>query len=217
MAWAEEHLQASPLWSSGWVAKYLMPAIKWLPIYLGPEDWEITTLDAEGNRVRPMPPPGREVYWWKLPREYWPFKDEMPWEKSQLGAWPASQVSMRDDPSIWPERRSWPPFGYLKVRMPGDPSVSGDQNPKGNQIAFMNMRGHMRYLSPDEMKVKTAITPLGPRYYFSNPNWEQYEYEWKEFQEVLKLLRRERFMKMMAKEIERNEKEGPRPSKDLFE
>jgi hypothetical protein len=42
---------------------------------------------------------------------------------------------------------------------------------KGNQIFAMDMHVHMRWISPDEMKVKTAITPFGPRYYFQANGW----------------------------------------------
>jgi hypothetical protein len=150
-----------------------------------------------------MPPPGLPVYWWKLPREYWPYKDEMPWEPKIPGAWPPSQITTVDDVS------SVPSFGYIKLKVPGEPDTSG------NQIAFVNMKMHMRHLSPDEMKVKTAITPLGPRYYLESAGWSQYEFEYKTFQDALKMRRKERFMEMLASEIVKT-RGKPKLSRDLF-
>jgi hypothetical protein len=128
-----------------------------------------------------------------------------------FGAWPASQVAMSDDlpPSIWPGPKRVPPFGYIKIKMAGQPDT------KGYQIPFVNMKMHMRYLSPDEMKVKTAITPLGLRYYLQSDNWTQYEYDYKEFKAAISAKRKERFMGMLSEEIIRT-KGKPKPSVDLF-
>src|ERR1700733_7285043 len=123
--------------------KYLTPVPKWLPIYAPLDDWEKTPLDSLGNRVAPQPPEGLPVYWWKLPRSTWPYRDEMPWEAKLFGAWPASQVLMAEDlsiPSVWPGPKRAPPFGYIKLKMPGTPDVSGYQGPKGSQIPFVNMK-----------------------------------------------------------------------------
>jgi hypothetical protein len=103
---------------------------------------------------------------------------------------------------------------FIKVKMPGTPDISGDQNPKG-QIPFVNMTIHMRWISPDEMKVKTAITPLGPRYYFQANGWDQYEYDYKEFRRAMRARRRARVMNMLADEIIRTKNEQ-KSSKDLF-
>jgi hypothetical protein len=216
MPWPSEYARVNG-WLNPWPMKYLTPVPKWLPLYAPIDDWEVTTLDSLGNRGGPLPPPGLPVYWWKLPREYWPYKDEMPWEAKVLGAWPASQVLMSEDlpPSIWPGGHRAPPFGFIKLKMPGDVSVSGDQAPKGNQIPFTHMKMHMRWISPDEMKVKTAITPMGPRYYFQSGGWNQYEFDYKTFQAALKARRRERLITMLVAEISRNGGK-PKPSKDLF-
>src|SRR5690242_11893993 len=92
-AWKPEHLLASPLWSSGWGPPYyFMPANKYIPIYSWPEAWQVTTLDPLGNRIAPLPPVGLPVDWWRLPREYSPYKDEMPYEPKNFGCWPASKI-----------------------------------------------------------------------------------------------------------------------------
>ena len=81
--------------------------------------------------------------------------------------------------SIWPGQPNVPPFGFIKIRMPGDVAVSGDQTPKGNQIPFVNMRMHMR---PDfgpihHLKILTRINALGEtKFYVIDKNWEQHEY-----------------------------------------
>jgi hypothetical protein len=216
MPWPSDY-RIDPTWLNPWPVKYLLPSFKWLPDYVSPDPWQVigppsTITDP---RSAPLPPPGLPVYWWLLPKETWPYRSEMPWEAKVSGAWPASQVTMAEEPSIWPGKYTTPPWGFIKIRMPGTPDISGDQSPKGNQIAFMNMKIHMRYLSPDEMKVKTAITPLGPRYYFQNKNWTQYEYDYQEFRAVLKELRQKRLREMIAKEVARTKGE-PRPTTDLF-
>ena len=205
-------------WLNPWPMKYLTPSTKWLPLYAPLDSWEVTILDEHGNRVAPKPPEGLPVYWWKLPRETWPYRNEMPWEAKAFGAWPASQVLMSEDlpPSIWPGGHRAPPFGFIKLKMPGTPDVSGYQGPKGNQIPFVNMKIHMRWISPDEMKVKTAITPLGPRYYFQSEGWSQYEFGFKTFQSALRMKRRRRVQQMLAQEIARTRGQ-PKPTKDLFE
>jgi hypothetical protein len=173
--------------------------------------------DDQGNRLAPLPPPGQPVYWWLLPKETWPYSEDMPWEEKILGAWPASQITMPEDlHNIWPgKQRSHPPFGFIKLKMPGTPDISGDQGPKGYQIPFVNMKMHMRWISPDEMKVKTAITPLGPRYYFQAKGWEQHESDYKEFRRAMRARRRARVQQMIAEEIVRTGGK-PKPTKDLF-
>jgi hypothetical protein len=221
MGWPSEYAREHG-WLNPWPTKYLTPANKWLPTYYPPEAWQIISsppaFDGSGNRVAPMPPPGEAAYWWLLPRETWPYRDEMPWEAKVFGAWPASQVLMSEDlpPSIWPGGHRTPPFGFIKVKMPGTPDISGDQAPKGFQIPFVNMKMHMRWLSPDEMKVKTAITPLGPRYYFQAKGWEQHVTDYKEFQSAMRARRRAKVMNMLADEIIRT-KGKPKPNApDLF-
>jgi len=196
---------------------YYTAANKWLPIHLGPQSWQVTTLDEHGNRIAAQPPPGEAVYWWLQPKETWPYRSEMPWEGKLFGAWPASKITMPEDLRyVWPgQRRPVPPWGYIKVKMPGTPDASGDQTPKGNQILFMNMKIHMRWISPDEMKVKTAITPMGPRYYAQSSGWSQHEYDYREFRTVLRMRRRGRVEQMLAPEIMRTRGQ-PKPHKDLF-
>ena len=127
---------------------YLMPAVKWVPLYWPNQAWEINSFppgfDENGNRLGPKPPDGAIIPWWKMPKDQWPI--EAPWEGKVFGAWPASKVTMSEDltPGIWPRGHHTPPFGFIKLRMPGTPDISGQQNPKGNQIAFMNMKIHMR-------------------------------------------------------------------------
>ena len=50
----------------------------------------------------------------------------------------------------------------------------GQQIPEGQQIAFQKIRIHMRELSPDQMGLKIANTPFGPRYYFQGAAWNKY-------------------------------------------
>jgi hypothetical protein len=215
LPWKPEDLLASQPWFNPWPIKYLMSTFKWLPLYAPNESWETISFppafDEFGNRQGPKPPDGEAVYWWKLPKETWPYRDEMPWEPKILGAWQASQITMADDlpPSIWPGKPNVPPFGFIKLKMPGESDISG------NQIAWIHMHIHARRISPDEMKVKTAITPLGPRYYLQSDNWKQYEYTYQQFRRAISARRRERFIGMVAEEIVRT-KGKPKPSKDLF-
>jgi hypothetical protein len=212
VAWPSEYARLNG-WLNPWPGKVLTPVPKWLPLYAPLDDWERTTLDSSGNRIAPLPPEGIPVYWWKLPREYWPYKNEMPWEDKIFGAWPASQVLMPEDlpPSIWPGGNRAPKFGFIKLKMDGE--LDGVYS--GHQIAFMDMHIHMRWISPDEMKVKTAITPMGPRYYFQAPGWEQHITDYKEFQIALRARRRGRIQQMLAREIARSGGR-PKPSRDLF-
>jgi hypothetical protein len=194
-----------------------MPANKYIPIYLGPDWWQVTTLDSFGNRIAPLPPEGLAVDWWRVPREFSPYKNEMPYEDKSFGAWPASKVTMPEDLRyIWPgQRRPVPPWGYIKVKMPGTPDVSGVQEPKGYQIPFNHMRMHMRWMSPDEMKVKVAITPRGPRYYFPGNDLDKDGLDYKQFQYALKMRRKRRLQQILAREIARSGG-SPKPSRDLF-
>jgi hypothetical protein len=121
-------------------------------------------------------------------------------------------------PSIWAGGHSAAPFGFIKIKMPGTPDISGDQTPKGNQIPFVNMRMHMR---PDigpihHMKIMTRINALGEtKFYMIDKNWEQYEYGYREYRAAMKTRKCERFMEMLAAEIVRT-KGQPRPSVDPF-
>jgi hypothetical protein len=121
---------------------YLMPASKWLPIYKGAEPWEVITFppafDELGRRLAPKPPEGTIIDWWKMPKDTWPL--EAPWEPKVFGCWPASKITMSEDlkPSIWPGPHRSPPFGFIKLKMPGEKDTTG------LQIPFTNFKIHMR-------------------------------------------------------------------------
>jgi hypothetical protein len=100
--------------------------------------------------------------------------------------------------------------------MPGDVTSSGNQLPKGNQIPLTHWRIHMRHLSPDEVRVMTAITPMGPRYYLQSPGWEQHEADCKEFKAVLRAKRRAKVEAMLAEIIASGMNGEPKPHVDLF-
>ena len=209
MSWPESY--SNPAYFNPWPIKYLMPAVKWFPLYWPNAEWEVVPFNG--------PPDGAIIPWWKMPKDQWPV--EAPWEPKWFGAWPASKVTMAEDlaPSVWPGQPNVPPFGFIKIKMPGAPDVSGDQTPKGNQIPFVNMRMHMR---PDfgpihHMKIMTRINALGEtKFYMIDKNWEQHEYLVREYRAALKARKRERVMAMIAEEIAKN---GGRtkPTKDLFE
>jgi hypothetical protein len=224
MAWDPQYLKSAGLPRfNPWPIKYLMPAEKWLPLFWPNEEWEVISFppafDEQGNRLAPKPPEGAIGPWWKmLPKDQWPV--EAPWEGKVFGAWPASQITMSEDlpPSIWPGGHRAPPFGFIKIKMPGDAAISGDQTPKGNQIPFNHMRIHMR---PDlgpihHMKILTRVDAFGEtKFYMIDKNWDQQEYNYREYRAALKARRQERFMQMLAAEIEKNN--GRRkPRVDLF-
>lgn len=153
-------------------------------------------------------------------KDQWPI--EAPWEPKWFGAWPASQVTMAEDlsiPSVWPGPKRAPPFGFIKIQMPGPSEINGVwNNPKGNQIPFSNMRIHMR---PDfgpihHMKMLTEVNALGEtKFYMIDKNWEKYEYDSQEYRKILKQRKKEKIMQMLAEEIARS-KGRPKPSRDLF-
>jgi hypothetical protein len=121
-------------------------------------------------------------------------------------------------PSIWPGGHRTPPFGYIKIKMPGTPDISGYQGPKGFQIPFNHMRIYMRpEIGPiHHMKVMTRINALGEtKFYMIDKNWEQHEYLVKEYRAALKARKRERVMAMIAEEIVRTNGER-KPTRDLF-
>jgi hypothetical protein len=124
-------------------------------------------------------------------------------------------------PSIWPGGHRAPPFGFIKLKMPGGPDISGDQNPKGNQIPFTNWRIHVR---PDlgpihHMKMLTQVNALGEtKFYMIDKNWNKYEYEAQQYRAALKARRQENFMELLAAEIANNarNKGKLKPRVDLF-
>jgi hypothetical protein len=220
MPWPESY--AADVRLNPWPIKYLMPAVKWFPLYWPNETWEVVSFppafDEFGSRLVPKPPDGAVGPWWKmLPKGQWPIT--APWSSKVFGAWPASQVTMSEDlpPSIWPGGHRTPPFGFIKIQMPGGLDISGDQSRKGNQIPFVNMKIYMRpELGPiHHMKIMTRNTPMGQRFYLIGRNWEQAEYEAQEYRKALKRMKKERFMQMFAEKIYRT-KGQPKPTTDLF-
>jgi hypothetical protein len=116
-----------------WPIKYLLPAVKWFPLYWPNDTWEIVpfpAIDEFGNRIALQPPDGAIIPWWKMDKSQWPIA--APWEPKIFGAWPASQISMPED------LQNVPPFGFIKLKVPGHRDTSS------NQIAFMNMKIHVR-------------------------------------------------------------------------
>jgi hypothetical protein len=111
-----------------------------------------------------------------------------------------------------------PPFGYIKIRMPGTPDVSGEQNPKENQIPFVNMKIHMRphwVTHHNRLKIMSRQTPMGQKFYLMDDNWEQHEYEARQFRAAIKARMRERIIEMIAAEVVKTRRQ-PQPTKDLF-
>jgi hypothetical protein len=205
------------LYFNPWPIKYLIPAVKWFPLYWPNAEWKVVPFPPTPGKG-PVPPDDALLQWWDLPKDQWPL--EAPWEPKLFGCWPASKVTMSEDlpPSIWPGGHRAPPFGFIKLRMPGTPDISGDQNPKGNQIFFTKMKMHMR---PDHMEYYNRMkfvshqTPMGQKFYLLDDNWNQHEYEAKEYRAAVKRRRQEKFREMLAAEIA-NYNGEPKPSKDLF-
>jgi hypothetical protein len=213
MPWRSEHLRGSSAWFNPWPIKYLMPVAKWFPIYWPNAEWEIVSFPPSVPRKPNPPPDGAIGPWWKmLPKDQWPIA--APWEEKIFGAWPASQIPVSEDlpPSIGPGGHRAPPFGFIKIKMPGEPNV------KGNQIPFVNMKMHMR---PDfgpihHMRIQTQINALGEtKFYMIDKNWDKYEYEAQQYRTELKARKQERFIAMMAEEIVRTNGQ-PKPTTDLF-
>jgi len=190
-----------------WGPQYLLPVEKWFPLYWPNGAWEVVsfppTFDESGNRVAPQPPDGAIIQWWKMPKAQWPIA--APWEPKVFGAWPASKVSMPED------LQNWPPFGFIKLAMPGELAL------KGHQIAFMNMKIHMR---PDvgpihHLRILARDTPMGQKFYLIDRNWDYAEYNYLEYRKALKQRKMEKYMALLAEEIAKT-KGVPKPSVDLF-
>jgi hypothetical protein len=209
-------------WLNPWPIKYLMPAVKWFPLYWPNQEWELIGPPPETwPREAPKPPDGAIIPWWKMPKSEWPI--EAPWEEKVFGAWPASQITMAEDlsiPSVWPGPKRAPPFGFIKIQMPGPARINGVwNNPKGHQIPFSHMRIHMR---PDlgpihHMKMLTQVNAFGETQFFMiDKNWNRYDYDAKEYRKMMKQRKEERFLMMIAEEIARTNGK-PKPPTDLFE
>lgn len=205
MAWPSSYTETR---LNPWPIKYLMPAVKWFPLYWPNAPWEIRDLTSPTGVGQP--PDGAIIPWWKLPKNQWPVA--APWSGKVFGAWPASQVTMSEDlaPSIWPGGHRTPPFGFIKLKMPGQRITSG------NQIAFMKMRMYMR---PDiahvghHLRIMSRNTPMGQQFYFVDKNWDQYTYDYRQFRALMRARRRaeiEAMLEKMDKPI------TPKPSVDLF-
>jgi hypothetical protein len=162
MPWHDSALPDA--WFNPWPIRYLLPNAEWETVpFKGPPDRAI-------------------VPWWKLPKSSWPI--EAPWESKVLGCWPASQVTMSEDlpPSIWPGGHRAPPFGFIKLKMPGEPDTSGDQTP------FVKMRVHMRpeiFYVAHHMKITSHNTPMGQKFYVQDEPWEQYGREYRKYKAKL--------------------------------
>jgi hypothetical protein len=187
-----------------------LPAVKWFPLYWPNETWEVR--DLSFPMQRPQPPDGAIIPWWKMPKDQWPI--EAPWEHKVLGAWPASQITMSEDlpPSIWPRGHKTAPFGFIKLKMPREPDTSD------HQIAFLNMKMHMApELGPiHHMKIMTQRNALGEtKFYMIDKNWNQYDYDYREYRKALREKRIEKYMEKLAAEIA-SYNGVPKPSKDLF-
>jgi hypothetical protein len=221
MSWPEDYLQSVALPRlNPFPTNYLMP-IKWQPIYDPPDPWEKIpsppVFDEFANRVAPKPPDGAIIKWYKMPKDQWPWQAN--WGQKVFGSWPPSKIIMSEDlpPSIWPGGHRTPDFGFIKLMMPGVPSVSGNQQPKHHQLSFMHMRIRML---PDpyiwhNLKVKTRETPMGTKYYLQNENWGQYavEYNVKEIRMAIKTMTHKEYLQWLAKKANNME---PKPSRDLF-
>jgi hypothetical protein len=188
-----------------WGPQYLLPAEKWWPIYWPNQEWQVVPFTG--------PPDGAVLQWWHLPKDQWP--QAPPFEPKILGCWPASKVTVSEDlpPSIWPGGHKTPPFGFIKLLMPGQRGLNKEQ-----QISFMNMKIHMRphWVSHfNHLKIISRDTPMGQKFYLMDNNWEQHEeYSAKNITAALKRIRQEKFREMLAAEIVR--KTQQKPTSDLF-
>jgi hypothetical protein len=186
-----------------WPIKYLLPAVKWFPLYWPNAEWEVIPFPPTPGVAQPLPD-GAIGPWWKiLPKSQWPV--QAPWSEKVFGAWPASQVSMPED------LQSWPPFGIIKFKVPGEP----DQ--KGNQIAWTKMKIHMR---PDlgpihHMRVMSRNTPMGQKFYLMDDNWSQYDYDYRRYRQQMKQKRMEDVANLIAAEMAKT-KGKSKPGSDLF-
>jgi hypothetical protein len=181
-----------------WPIKYLLPAVKWFPIYWPNAEWEIRDLNSPTGVGQP--PDGATVPWWKMPKAQWPIA--APWEPKVFGAWPASKVSMPED------LQNWPPFGVIKLLMPGQALT------KEQQISFMHMKIHMR---PEitHFSVISRNTPMGQKFYLIDKNWEQYECDYREYRRAMRTKRHQEYMELLAAKIAET-KGHPQPTSDLF-
>ena len=59
-------------------------------------------------------------------------------------------------------------------------------------------------------------TPMGQKFYLIDRNWDQYEYDYKEYRKAMRAKRRERVEAMLAEMIANGTKHEQRPTKDLF-
>jgi hypothetical protein len=152
-----------------WETKILYPVEKWLPVNVSPASdpkaatpsdpaWQVITTPNEPAK----PPVGLPVYWWLHPKADWPYAT--PWAKKQFGTFPPMQTWM------WEHHTDhFPPGGIIKTHMAGQKVVEATE-----RISFQNIKMHMRHLSPDEVKLKIAVTPFGKRYYAQGKSWDKY-------------------------------------------
>lgn len=101
-----------------------------------------------------------------------------------------------------------PPFGVIKCLMPGQ------QITKDQQISFMHMKMYMR----PEITHFTVISrnaPMGQKFYLIDPNWDRYEYDYREYRKAMKTMRHDKYIEKLAAQIVKT-KGQPGPSVDLF-
>lgn len=217
--WDPEYLESVTPEFNPWPIKYLLPVYKWWPLYWPNEEWEVVSGPPSFPREAPQPPEGLAIPWWKASKDMWPY--QTPFEPKVFGAWPASQISTPND------LQNNPPFGLIKLKVPGESQTSG------NQIAFTQMKMHMRYLSITQMKVTTIVTPFGPKFYIKSENWNQHEKQAAEIRAAMKRKWRDKLAEQIVGKIEETEgqpgliaerlaeelikiEEKTKPSKDLF-
>lgn len=167
MSWPADYFADTQPWLNPWPIKYLLPSMKNVRVYWPTYSWQVEiNADNEKRGQLPVPPNGVEIPWWLLPKAQWPILT--PWEMKVFGAWPPSKITMAEDlqkPSIWPGPYTTPPWGYIKLRMPGQKIT------KEYEISFMKMKiqiNHfINYISPS-LKMVARQTPMGVKYDYIN-------------------------------------------------
>ena len=111
----------------------VLPAAKYWPIYVDPVSEPYSWMKLRGPPANGIP----DANW---PWAEYPGPPAAPWPpvpatnpgKMPFGMFPAMKTIMTD------QLKSWPPFGVIKLNMPGQ-EITHDQ-----QISFMNWRIQMR-------------------------------------------------------------------------
>lgn len=154
-----------------WQTSYLLPAVKWFPLVWPNEEWQVIPFPPTPG-VAPQPPDGTIIPWWLMPKDQWPIA--APWGEKSFGLWPAAKIST---PS---QLQNHPPFGYIKLKVPGARQTSG------NQISFMNMKIYMRP-QIEHFSVLTRTNGFGePKFYLIDKNWQYAEYDVQKYRSTMK-------------------------------